>query len=201
VTTEPIKRAHITGALAAVLVMMPACGTDTAATNEISGWANSVCQTTASLDGSLRNLRSDLTANLANAQTTVDQAKNQLRQRLDAVTADAQSLHNTVSAAPQSASDAVRQAQQQLQTDETRTAQAVKELQQAATGVEAAGNGAELATQATIAEASLTAATHDVGQFLRSVQQLPSSSAAEIRKAFSQAPSCAQLRTRPTPTG
>ena len=199
--TEPIKWAHIAGALAVTLAMIPACGTDTAATNEISGWADSVCQATASLDRSLHNLRSDLTANLANAQTTVDQAKNQLRQRLDAVTADAQSLHNTVGAAPQSASDAVRQAQQQLKTDETRTAQSVKELQQAATGVEAAGSGAEFTTQATIAEATLIAATHDVGQFLRSVQQLPSSSAAEIKNAFSQAPSCAQLRTRPAPTG
>jgi chromosome segregation ATPase len=195
--------------LAGALVLITACGTNPDAPNAVSTWANSVCQETASLNRSVHDLRSDLTAGLTSAQTTLDptlyptldQAKNQLRQRIDAVATQARALRNAIGAVPESASDAVRQEQQQLRTDETRADQAVKELQQAATDVAAADNTPELATQATIAAAALTAATQDVNQFLRSVEQLASSSTQEIRNAFSQAPGCEQLRTRPAPTG
>lgn len=193
-------RLLLAGTLVSVLAMT-GCGSSSSDSTAVSAWAGSVCQATADLDHSLHNLGSELTTGLSATQPTLDQAKQQLRQGLDAVASDAQALGHAVSAAPESASAAVQQQQQQLQADEARAAQAVQELQQAATGVTSADSAPQLATQATLAAATWTAAKQAVDEFLHSVQQLATSSAQEIKTAFSQAPSCAQLSSaQPAPS-
>jgi uncharacterized protein YoxC len=163
-------------------------GTAPAATVQ---WAGSVCSSVQKLNQSVRNLTSALTTGSRNSD--LSQLGQQLKSRTDAVVAAAQDVSSSVQNVPASASQAVKNAGQNLQSAANASKQSLQRLQTNMSQLGSDTTSAQFAEDFASVGGAATTAAGDVGALLRSVQGYASSGQSEMQQAFGNAPACQQL--------
>jgi hypothetical protein len=162
-------------------------------------WAGGVCAASRDLRESVRAGQA-LQIDPANASTSLDQAKAQVRDRVAAVQQSATALGSALSAVPTDADPAVTAARQQLQADADRAKAAADQLGAAASQVAQASSAVEVAAGLVPLKAALTGTANDVETYLESLRGTVGSREQPVRDAFGAAPACQDLAASATAT-
>jgi ABC-type transporter Mla subunit MlaD len=157
-------------------------------------WAGSVCSSVQTLQQSLTSLTSKITIDVNPSQPSLDQAKQQMRQRVNAVEAAAAGVVTSVGNLPPSSDQDLRNAQQQLKASSDRSQQALQQVKSAATQLQSAGVPAQFAKDIVAVGAAALGAASDVGDMLSSLKRYVSSTHISVKNAFGDAPSCRALQ-------
>ncbi len=157
-------------------------------------WAGSVCSSVQTLQQSLTSLTSKITIDVNPSQPSLDQAKQQMRRRVNAVEAAAAGVVTSVGNLPPSSDQDLRNAQQQLKASSDRSQQAVQQVESAATQLQSAGVPAQFAKDIVAVGAAALGAASDVGDMLSSLKRYVSSTHISVKNAFGDAPSCRALQ-------
>jgi len=157
-------------------------------------WAGSVCSSAQALQQSLTSLTSKITIDINSSQTSLDQAKQQMKQRVNAVEAAARRVVTSVGNLPPSSGQDLKKAQQQLKASSDRSQQALQQVKSAATQLQSAGVPAQFTKDIVAVGAAAVGAASDVGDMLSSLKQYVSSTHTSVKNAFGDAPSCRALQ-------
>ena len=184
------------------LVAVAGCGSSgstaappTPTVSPATQWAGSVCSSVQTLQQSLTSLTSKITIDANSSQTSLDQAKQQMKQRVDAVEAAAGGVVTSVGNLPPSSDQDLKNAQQQLKASSDRSQQALQQVKSAATQLQTAGEPAQFTKYIVAVGAAAVGAGSDVGDMVSSLKQYVSSTHTSVKHAFGDATSCRTLQT------
>jgi hypothetical protein len=152
-------------------------------------WADGVCSARSDLSEAVSALNDSLTFDPAQA-SSLDQAKTQVQDRVDAVRQAGADLKAAVADVPDGVDADVAAAQEDLTTEAADVTESVTAVGDALSTATSATSAGEFATALAAAGVAAAAAKNAVGEFADTVQGYGSSSSSALKDAFNEAPAC-----------
>lgn len=201
------SRLSIVLAMLSSAVLLAGCGgSDTASDSGPSGtasattqdavvtWADGVCSASADLLESVRSVGA-LQIDSSGSQTSLDHARAQVRDGVQAVQGSAKSLNQALADVPAEANPELTAARDELQAASERAHTAVDQLAEAASGVADAQSASAMATSLVALKAAATGTANDLAAYLQSLRGTLTGGGQAVQDAFAAAPACQKLTT------